>query len=834
MQPPENPEDVSLSQTSTDIIRKGNAGGVLRETVVGPLPSLMIEPTTVGESPTTKRADNEANPGSPPVGKENSKSHLETDVHGSVLKVQTVARGYMARRRLRRMIGVLAGEAVYNLEVIEVAPWCQMRTAVRVPVTAAIGHEVAILPFDEAYQLWYHNLPVIVAATLGRLGEDRCMPLLLTNASEDQLCIPQYTPLARFVVDPVVVRSNADRRVLVRSVRVIQIHWRAHRILRWWNALDAGGAGGFAAEVNPVDALDSQGLAVIRLRGSGPKDTALMRPDYSKDFYIHVDMASSVGIGAVLMQREDIGDADSLRPVAFWARKFTEVNPVDALDSQELTVIRLRGSGPKDTSIVQPNMRVVAFMKFGAETRRTEYVGTVLEKCLDGQLFAWLVQFDEHCTATKVELIPNKRIAHTEQLTRRGQWRTLYDETPRFAGTSGASCTECSFPCTTRVCVICGTDQQADPVRATRGRTYDEPVRPRDAVPLQAPLPAMHPASPMAEPAEPWDLNGDSSEEEEQPAPPRSPPQRVASSLIEETRLVVGDRDVYLMAEFLAMVDDIRPVVRERSQPPRQATVDGAARAERDARGLEEESYLGFRISTFEVGITYDGLPQSLRRVTITPYLVELWWDPKQHGQEVCKYLRRWLHADFLSQTLLPVGITYYYDGDQHSWIPWTLVCEDLVLQRNGFPDQMGLFALQELSVGQVILRYRGKLLATCKRDSRAYRAAVTSVLESASSSYLIELESSQAGYVDLIDGATDREAGAKIANTAHGLKYNGEQIVNCAHIEPNGNLVVTRNVTPLAGLADMYASTIFVGYNAPTGLQYSDRLMPKSSGASL
>ena len=343
MQPPENPEDVSLSQTSTDIIRKGNAGGVLRETVVGPLPSLMIEPTTVGESPTTKRADNEANPGSPPVGKENSKSHLETDVHGSVLKVQTVARGYMARRRLRRMIGVLAGEAVYNLEVIEVAPWCQMRTAVRVPVTAAIGHEVAILPFDGAYQLWYHNLPVIVAATLGRLGEDRCMPLLLTNASEDQLCIPQYTPLARFVVDPVVVRSNVDRRVLVRSVRVIQIHWRAHRILRWWNALDAEGAGGFAAEVNPVDALDSQGL----------------------------------------------------------------------------TVIRLRGSGPKGTSIVQPNMRVVAFMKFGAETRRTEYVGTVLEKCLDGQLFAWLVQVGEHCTATKVEVIPNKRIAHTEQLTRR-------------------------------------------------------------------------------------------------------------------------------------------------------------------------------------------------------------------------------------------------------------------------------------------------------------------------------------------------------------------------------------------------------------------------------
>jgi hypothetical protein len=71
--------------------------------------------------------------------------------------------------------------------------------------------------------------------------------------------------------------------------------------------------------------------------------TALTRPDYNKDFHVHVDMASSVGIGAALMQTADTKDSDgtadtgnavgqsedssnsaALRPVAFWSHKFTD------------------------------------------------------------------------------------------------------------------------------------------------------------------------------------------------------------------------------------------------------------------------------------------------------------------------------------------------------------------------------------------------------------------------------------------------------------------------------------------------------------------------------
>ena len=52
--------------------------------------------------------------------------------------------------------------------------------------------------------------------------------------------------------------------------------------------------------------------------------TALTRPDYSKDFHVVVDTASSVGMGATLMQLEDVSDPTSLRPVAFWSHRLNE------------------------------------------------------------------------------------------------------------------------------------------------------------------------------------------------------------------------------------------------------------------------------------------------------------------------------------------------------------------------------------------------------------------------------------------------------------------------------------------------------------------------------
>ena len=50
--------------------------------------------------------------------------------------------------------------------------------------------------------------------------------------------------------------------------------------------------------------------------------TALARPDYTKPFYIDVDASSSVGTGAVLPQYQDSKDLSSLRPLAFWSRRF--------------------------------------------------------------------------------------------------------------------------------------------------------------------------------------------------------------------------------------------------------------------------------------------------------------------------------------------------------------------------------------------------------------------------------------------------------------------------------------------------------------------------------
>jgi hypothetical protein len=52
--------------------------------------------------------------------------------------------------------------------------------------------------------------------------------------------------------------------------------------------------------------------------------TALARPDSSKTYYIYVDAASSCGLGAVLMQRDDPDDPESLRPIEFWSRRLTD------------------------------------------------------------------------------------------------------------------------------------------------------------------------------------------------------------------------------------------------------------------------------------------------------------------------------------------------------------------------------------------------------------------------------------------------------------------------------------------------------------------------------
>ena len=52
--------------------------------------------------------------------------------------------------------------------------------------------------------------------------------------------------------------------------------------------------------------------------------TALARPDFAKPFYVHIDAATSCGIGGALMQLEDPDDEDSLYPIAFWSRRLQD------------------------------------------------------------------------------------------------------------------------------------------------------------------------------------------------------------------------------------------------------------------------------------------------------------------------------------------------------------------------------------------------------------------------------------------------------------------------------------------------------------------------------
>tara|TARA_B110000046_G_scaffold47237_1_gene52291 strand:+ start:9491 stop:17443 length:7953 start_codon:yes stop_codon:yes gene_type:complete len=68
--------------------------------------------------------------------------------------------------------------------------------------------------------------------------------------------------------------------------------------------------------------------------------TANVRPDFTKKFYLHVDAASSCGIGGVLMQRTDEDDPDSLVPLAFWSRRLTEEERVYGVRDQECMALK--------------------------------------------------------------------------------------------------------------------------------------------------------------------------------------------------------------------------------------------------------------------------------------------------------------------------------------------------------------------------------------------------------------------------------------------------------------------------------------------------------------
>ena len=62
--------------------------------------------------------------------------------------------------------------------------------------------------------------------------------------------------------------------------------------------------------------------------------TALARPDQSKPFHIHVDAASSCGIGAALMQQSE-DDPDVYVPLAFWSRRLRDEEKGYSVRDQE-------------------------------------------------------------------------------------------------------------------------------------------------------------------------------------------------------------------------------------------------------------------------------------------------------------------------------------------------------------------------------------------------------------------------------------------------------------------------------------------------------------------
>ena len=63
--------------------------------------------------------------------------------------------------------------------------------------------------------------------------------------------------------------------------------------------------------------------------------TLLSRPDFEKAFYVYHDAATLGGAGAVLMQRENEDDPDSVRPICFWSCRFSDAERGMGVRDQE-------------------------------------------------------------------------------------------------------------------------------------------------------------------------------------------------------------------------------------------------------------------------------------------------------------------------------------------------------------------------------------------------------------------------------------------------------------------------------------------------------------------
>ena len=191
-------------------------------------------------------------------------------------------------------------------------------------------------------------------------------------------------------------------------------------------------------------------------------------------------------------------------------------------------------------------------------------------------------------------------------------------------------------------------------------------------------------------------------------------------------------------------------------------------------------------------------------------YLAELTWRPTD-GLEAAAFLRQWLSESFLSNTKLPVIMTYAVAEGQ--WEPWLIACEDIALKNAGYPNEFGLFAARRFSHREIVTTYDGTFIGSGVEGSKAFTRMMQRESAGRSVEYWFQRKGDRQGVVNLYDGASGRDGGAKRANSAWQTRFK-----DVAMIDDDGDMVVTNKggIRPLsASMApeEMHRAAIWVDY---------------------
>ena len=178
----------------------------------------------------------------------------------------------------------------YAPEPLRVPAWSEKILWVRVPHEAVAGHDLAMLPLEDARA---PDLGLLIAPGLARPDKRGMVPIKVVNPSQEPKRIPVLTPLARFMVDPEISGAGIEyttdeimeRINLPKDSTEEELQWIRHMInlRRRLFSSKLGVAHGYRARIDTprIDSGEVKPPSVANRRRS-PEEYAALKTEIEK------------------------------------------------------------------------------------------------------------------------------------------------------------------------------------------------------------------------------------------------------------------------------------------------------------------------------------------------------------------------------------------------------------------------------------------------------------------------------------------------------------------------------------------------------------------------